>query len=85
MKDKLNTKTRLVALKTFINIIKHCGYVVTPYFQINSLKETLAYLIRSEIEEESRNDIMRIIGALGAVDNLRYSMILSSCGANRSG
>ena len=49
MKDKLNTKTRLVALKTFINIIKHCGYVVTPYFQINSLKETLAYLIRSEI------------------------------------
>lgn len=38
MKDKLNTKTRLVALKSFINIIKHCGYVVTPYFQINSLK-----------------------------------------------
>lgn len=35
MKDKLNTKTRLVALKTFINIIKQCGYVVIPYFQIN--------------------------------------------------
>jgi hypothetical protein len=44
----------------------------------------LAYLIRSEIEEESRTDIMRIIGALGAVDNLRYSMIMNGCGPNKS-
>ena len=82
MKDKLNTKTRQVALKTFINIIKHCGYVVMPYFQIDALRDTLAYLIRSEIEQESRNDIMRIIGALGAVDNLRFSMIVNGCGPN---
>lgn len=51
MKDKLNTKNRLIALKTFISIIRQCGYVVIPYFQIASLKETLAFLIRSEIEE----------------------------------
>ena len=34
MKDKLNTKKRLAALKTFLSIIKECGYVVLPYFQI---------------------------------------------------
>lgn len=49
MKDKLNTKKRQSALKTFLSIIKECGYVVLPYFQINSLKQTLAFLIRSEI------------------------------------
>lgn len=27
---------------------------------------------------------MRIIGALGAVDNLRYSMIMSGCGPNKT-
>jgi hypothetical protein len=47
MKDKLNTKYRLIALKTFLSIIKQCGYVVIPYFQIPSLKATLAFLIRS--------------------------------------
>jgi len=47
MKDKLNTKNRLIALKTFINIIRQCGYVVIPYIQINSLKDTLTFLIRS--------------------------------------
>lgn len=50
MKDKLNTQKRQAALKTFLNIIKECGYVVIPYFQIPSLKATLAFLIRSEIE-----------------------------------
>jgi hypothetical protein len=47
MRDKLNTKNRLTALKTFISIIRQCGYVVIPYFQIEALKETLGYLIRS--------------------------------------
>lgn len=27
---------------------------------------------------------MRIIGALGAVDNLRFNMIMSGCGANKT-
>jgi len=27
---------------------------------------------------------MRIIGALGAVDNLRFSMIMSGCGTNKT-
>lgn len=50
--------------------------MVLPYFQIPELSQTLAFLIRSEIEEESRLDIMKIIGALGAFDHLRFSMIL---------
>ena len=75
MKDKLNTQKRQAALKTFLSIIQECGYVVIPYFQIPSLKSVLTVLTRSEIEEESRIDIMKIIGALGAFDHLRFDII----------
>ena len=34
MKDKLNTKNKIYALTTFFNIIRNCGYVLIPYFQI---------------------------------------------------
>ncbi len=38
MKDKLNTKKRNLALKTFVSIIKNCGYVIIPYFQLKNLQ-----------------------------------------------
>jgi hypothetical protein len=38
MKDKLNSKKRILALKTFVSIIRNCGYVITPYFQLTNLQ-----------------------------------------------
>ena len=38
MKDKLNTKNRIAALQTFLSIIKNCGYVLIPYFQIVGMR-----------------------------------------------
>lgn len=50
MMDKLNSAKRAIALKTFVCIIRRCGYVVVPYIQLPSLVSTLTYLMACEME-----------------------------------
>ncbi len=75
MQDKLNSKRREVAVKSFISVIKNCGYVILPYCKFPNLLPTIVYLVKSGIDAEGRIDLLKILGGLGAIDRFRYKIM----------
>ena len=45
--DRLGKKKRSESLKLLNSIVKSCGYVVIPYFEVPELIDSLLYLLKS--------------------------------------
>jgi hypothetical protein len=54
MQDKLNHKKRSIAVRSFISLIRNCGYVIIPYCKFPNLLPTIVYLLKSEMDNEGR-------------------------------
>lgn len=75
MQDKLNSKKRRIAVKSFISVIRNCGYVILPYCKFPNLLPTIVYLVKGGIDQEGRLDLLKILGGLGAIDRFRYKVL----------
>ena len=75
MQDKLNYKRRSIAINTLISVIKNCGFVVLPYCKFPGLRHLIIYLLKSEIDNDSRTKLLKILGGLGAVDKFKYKIL----------
>lgn len=75
MQDKLNSKKRSIAVKSFIAIIRNCGYVILPYCKFPNLLPTIVYLVKSGIDTDGRLDLLKILGGLGAIDRFKFKVM----------
>lgn len=76
MQDKSSTIKREAAVKSLNQIIKNTGFVVIPYYLFPSLMDIILQLIRGEVYPEMRQECMRLLGNLGAIDSFNYKKIL---------
>ncbi|EGR30890.1 phosphatidylinositol 3- and 4-kinase family protein, putative [Ichthyophthirius multifiliis] len=76
MQDKSSTSKREAAVKSFVDIIKCTGFVVLPYYKYPNFLEIILGLMKNEVNLEMRQQCMRLIGCLGAIDNFYYKKVV---------
>lgn len=72
------------ALRSLNEIIKNTGFVVLPYYNFPNLMETLLQLVRTEVTAEMRQECLRLLGNLGAIDSFNYKNTVSRTRKNAS-
>mgnify|MGYP000868065915 FL=1 len=75
MQDKLNSKKRSIAVKSFIAVIRNCGFVILPYCKFPNLLPTIVYLVKGGIDTDGRLDLLKILGGLGAIDRFKFKVM----------
>lgn len=75
MQDMSSTAKREISIKTMIKIIKSAGYVILPYLKYPFLPDVILQLLRIEANPSIRQEILRLIGALGALDSFQYKKL----------
>ncbi|KAJ2641070.1 phosphatidylinositol kinase- protein kinase tor1, partial [Coemansia sp. RSA 1694] len=75
--DQSSAPKRLSALKALNSCASYCGLVISPYIDYPQLFAILTRLIKTE-SPDMRMEIMRVIGALGAIDPHRYKTAMSN-------
>ena len=58
-----------------IRIIKSTGFVILPYFKYPVLPDIILQLLRVESNATIRQEVLRLIGALGAIDSFHYKKL----------
>ena len=66
-----------MAVKTMIQIIKSTGFVIAPYYKYPYLMEVLLQFMRIESNANIRREMLRLLGALGALDAFYYKKVKS--------
>ncbi|KAJ2473934.1 phosphatidylinositol kinase- protein kinase tor1 [Coemansia sp. RSA 2322] len=69
--DQSSAAKRMSALKALSSCASYCGLVISPYTEYPQLFSILASLMKTE-SSEMRHEVMRVIGALGAIDPHKY-------------
>ncbi|KAJ2346691.1 phosphatidylinositol kinase- protein kinase tor1, partial [Coemansia sp. RSA 2618] len=72
LSDTSNTAKRMSALKALSSCASFCGMVIEPYTEYPELFSILTDILKSQPDGEMRLEVMRTIGALGAIDPHRY-------------
>ncbi|EAS01249.1 phosphatidylinositol 3- and 4-kinase family protein (macronuclear) [Tetrahymena thermophila SB210] len=75
MQDKSSTAKREAAVKSLVDILKYTGFVVLPYYKYPSFLEIILSLMKNEVNVEMRQQCMRLIGCLGAIDYFYYKKV----------
>ncbi|CAD8184910.1 unnamed protein product [Paramecium octaurelia] len=75
MQDKSSTLKREAAVKSLNLIIKNTGFVVLPYYRFPNLMDVIFQLIRTETIPEMRQECLKLLGNLGAVDSFIYKSV----------
>ncbi|KAJ2402158.1 phosphatidylinositol kinase- protein kinase tor1, partial [Coemansia sp. RSA 2559] len=65
----------LSALRALGSCASYCGMAIDPYLEYPRLFGTLTGILRSQHNSEVRNEVVRVIGALGAIDPHKYKGI----------
>ncbi|KAJ2657369.1 phosphatidylinositol kinase- protein kinase tor1 [Coemansia sp. RSA 1200] len=78
LSDTTNTQKHISALKALSNCASFCGMVITPYIEYPRLFDILAGMLKSQSDKELRLEVVRVIGALGAIDPHKYKDALAS-------
>ncbi|KAJ2746135.1 phosphatidylinositol kinase- protein kinase tor1 [Coemansia sp. BCRC 34301] len=74
--DQSSAPKRMSALKALNSCGSYCGLVISPYIDYPQLFTILAGLLKTE-SADMRMEVMRVIGALGAIDPHRYKTAMS--------
>lgn len=76
---------REAAIKSLNEIIKNTGFVVLPYYHFPNLMDVLMLLIRTEVTYEMRQECLRLLGNLGAIDSFNYKKTVNKIRNNPQG
>ncbi|KAJ1951245.1 phosphatidylinositol kinase- protein kinase tor1, partial [Linderina pennispora] len=71
--DQSSSQKRLSALKALSNCATFCGLVITPFMDQPTLFSTLIGMLKSDPNETVQLEVLRVIGALGAIDPHKYT------------
>ncbi|ORX73348.1 ARM repeat-containing protein [Linderina pennispora] len=71
--DQSSSQKRLSALKALSNCATFCGLVITPFVDQPTLFSTLIGMLKSDPNETVQLEVLRVIGALGAIDPHKYT------------
>ncbi|KAJ1765017.1 phosphatidylinositol kinase- protein kinase tor1, partial [Coemansia sp. RSA 1843] len=72
LSDTTNTQKHVSALRALGNCASFCGMVITPYVEYPRLFDILAGMLKNQSDKELRLEVVRVIGALGAIDPHKY-------------
>ena len=75
MQDTSYSAKREMAVKTMTQIIKSTGFVIAPYYKYPYLMELLLQFMRTESNANIRREMLRLLGALGALDAFYYKKL----------
>ena len=73
--DQSSTAKRDAALRALGQISSHAGYVIDPYIDHSTLLALLCGLLKSEQAPQTRRELVRVMGTLGAIDPFRHTVI----------
>lgn len=68
LQDQSSVTKREVALRTLGQLTKSTGYVITPFTRYPNLLDILLNIIKSERTPSIRQEVIKVMGILGAVD-----------------
>ncbi|KAJ1950923.1 phosphatidylinositol kinase- protein kinase tor1, partial [Linderina macrospora] len=71
--DQSSSQKRLSALKALGNCATFCGLVISPFIDQPTLFTTLISMLKSDPSETVQLEVLRVIGALGAIDPHGYN------------
>ncbi|KAJ2569262.1 phosphatidylinositol kinase- protein kinase tor1 [Coemansia sp. RSA 1813] len=76
----------LSALRALGSCASYCGMAIDPYIEYPKLFSILTGILRRQPDDEIRIEVVRVIGALGAIDPHKYKGIADTyTGAQRGG
>lgn len=78
LQDQSSTLRRQIALRTLGQLVESTGFVIKPYFDHPHLLSTLLDALRTEPTWEVRQEVIKLIGILGAVDPHRHAVETAS-------
>lgn len=86
LQDQSSPTKRSAALKTLGRLARNTGYVIDPYIKYPVLLDILMSIIKTEQSVRIREETMKLLGVLGALDPYRHkvgsSVFLSCHGAS---
>ncbi|KAJ2845742.1 phosphatidylinositol kinase- protein kinase tor1, partial [Coemansia brasiliensis] len=86
LSDTSNTAKRMSALKALNSCASFCGMVIEPYAEYPQLFKILSEILKSsQSDSEMRLEVMRTMGALGAIDPHRFKDAAAAAAASSTG
>ncbi|GAA5848144.1 hypothetical protein JCM3766R1_000463 [Sporobolomyces carnicolor] len=73
--DQGSTPKRDAALRTLGQLSSNAGYVIDPYLDHPTLLGMLIGLLKTEVGQHTRREVIRVMGILGALDPYRHSVV----------
>ncbi|KAM0752153.1 FAT-domain-containing protein [Meredithblackwellia eburnea MCA 4105] len=73
--DQASTPKRDAALRTLGQLSSHSGYVIDPYLDHPTLLGLLIGLLKTETQGQTRREVIRVMGILGALDPYRHTVV----------
>ncbi|KAF9899171.1 phosphatidylinositol kinase- protein kinase tor1, partial [Lobosporangium transversale] len=78
--DQSSPTKRSAALTALGNLASSTGYVIDPYLKYPVLLDILMSILKTEQSVRIRQETMKLIGVLGALDPYRYKQIIMESG-----
>eukprot|EP01080_Neovahlkampfia_damariscottae_P002252 gene2252-2426_t len=78
LQDQSSPIKREVAVRTLGMLVQSTGYVITPYIKYPKLLSLLLSTLKSEEDWSTRQEVMKVLGIIGAIDPYKYKNILSN-------
>ena len=73
-----STVKRDAALRTLGQVCSNTGYVIDPLIDYPSLLPLLGRILRTEVTQNMRREVIKVLGILGALDPYRRKVISTS-------
>ena len=83
LQDHTAPSKRNAALQTLSQIATNCAYVIEPYFDYPQLLDSMMTIIKSEPQGTLRNETIKVLGVLGALDPYKHQQIKQSSPVTR--
>jgi len=80
LKDQSSNSKRVSALLALGQLASNAGYVIEPYKEHPELLEILQGIVRGEPQGTLRQDTIKLMGILGALDPYKYQQIEEKAG-----
>ncbi|KAF8978704.1 phosphatidylinositol kinase- protein kinase tor1 [Entomortierella lignicola] len=80
LQDRSSPIKRSAALIALGRLASNTGYVIDPYLKYPVLLEILMSILKSEQSVRIRQETMKLIGVLGALDPYRYKQMVTKSG-----
>ncbi|KAG0356937.1 phosphatidylinositol kinase- protein kinase tor1 [Podila minutissima] len=80
LQDQSSPSKRSAALKTLGRLARNTGYVIDPYIKYPVLLDILMSIIKTEQSVRIREETMKLLGVLGALDPYRHKQMTVGSG-----